>query len=141
VSVGAADIFHLGQRLIQMPSEAEKRCGIGRLYYACFQLCDGLRIELGRPLPTDCGSHEAVANSLRAHKTTTPTSEAVALNRIGTRLDSLRTIRHRADYRISDELPAKDVAAAVRLAQMIFSEVATFSAQCSLTECHSAAQV
>ncbi len=141
MSVVAADLYRLGSELMTSDDEVKLRCAIGRFYYACFHICEQFRVELSRPLPTDCGSHEAVGEALRSHKSATPQDQIVTLNRIAARLDSLRTIRHRADYRIGADVDQKDRVAAPRLARSIFNDVAMFSRQNALERCATTARL
>lgn len=121
----AHDFLSLAIRLSASPLEAEARTAVSRAYYGVFHLAQAFVCErCGVATPID-QSHAKLSLCLRnaGH----PTAD-----KAGSKLDTLRSARRVADYRLNDPLPRKR-----DWVQMQLGEMRRFVD--ALTECSAAA--
>lgn len=81
--------------------EGHRRSLISRAYYAAFHACKQIAIELDLELPNG-NSHERLIDALRTH-------HLKELRQLGNRLNDLKNMRVRSDYRLMDTIYPGDI--------------------------------
>jgi hypothetical protein len=109
------EFLDLAMRLSNAPGEAERCSAISRAYYGVF--------HAGRVLIETCDV--VVPQSVEGHRVGLQNSRDAELQTAGRKLDSLRTIRNQADYRLDqrDFADAKFIQLQMRRARDISDAV------------------
>jgi uncharacterized protein (UPF0332 family) len=90
------DFLVLATRLSASPGEAELRSAVSRAYYGLFHTARLLIEACDVSCPESGEAHDKIAKCLQ-------NSQSPDVAAAGSKLNSFRTVRNHADYRLSDE--------------------------------------
>lgn len=127
MAIQCSDIIKVAANLVQEPGEPEQRSAVSRYYYGSLHRCKDWLVSLpgapsggGQP----GGEHQYVLNQLRQLDPQCSKEQKDRGRRIAILLGALKLRRVTADYKLSDDLPAKEVELHVVQSDSIFEECA-----------------